>query len=42
MVITQRTDSYWVMNQILDHYEGVIRITNDIIINDKDDAAHDR
>ena len=42
MVITQRTDSYWMMNQILDHYEGVIRITNDIIINDKDDAAHDR
>ena len=30
------------MNQILDHCEGVIRITDDIIIHSKDDAEHDR
>ena len=29
------------MDQILDHCEGVIRITDDIIIHGKDDAEHD-
>ena len=30
------------MDQILDHCEGVIRISDDIIIYGKDDAEHDR
>ena len=30
------------IDQILDHYEGVIRIADDTIIHGKDDAVHDR
>ena len=29
-------------DQILDHYEGVIRIEDDTIIHGKDNAVHDR